>query len=161
MTALVIIGDGKIDCPPCRGFGYVAAAPGEPAILRCKTCDGLGRTWAPGAPSFGCPTNLGERTPGEIVTTATGIRARVLWQMPKREKIGKVWREPDTTFLGLIDDFDDHESTRPTPYPARLGVTSIEFAKVASNEDDGAGGKHVDPVDPVFAQSSVGKATLL
>lgn len=160
MTALAHPGDGKIDCPACRGFCYVGP-PGEPALERCAPCDGIGRVWGPGAPTFGCPTNLGERTPGEVVTLGTGIRARVLWQMPKREKIGKVWREPDTTFLGLIDEFDDHESTTPRPYPSKLGVTSIEVSKAPTGEDDGSGGKHVDPVDPVFAQSSVGKATLL
>lgn len=133
-----------VPCATCSGAGMIWPPPAGIAWIRCASCDGLGRVWAPGGPSFGFPTRLRDRIPGEIVELATGERGRILWHHPKKR--------PETTFLGLFDAFDDHESHDPTPFPAVLGVIGGDAAgipPIATGREDHVGEKNADLVDPV------------
>lgn len=150
-------GDGRMDCPECKGSGVIWPPP-TPIIERCKPCDGFGRVWPKGGPMFDCTLRLGDRIAGEIVTIATGVRARVLWQMPQKRSKKDF---PETTFLGLIDDFDDHESTTPVPFPAVLGVRTVDVKLDATIKGDGAGEKGGDVIDPIIRQASAGRGDLL
>lgn len=134
-----------IDCPACHGAG------GFPTTLwwaRCAACDGIGRAWAPGAPSYGHETTLADRTPGEVVTLGNGERGRVLWHMPRRTK--KV--TPETTFLGMIEPFTDLESPLPVPYPSCVGVLSVDVSRTAGDDNAHDRSRSVDLGDPVHRQ---------
>lgn len=132
----------RIVCPACRGAGgsWVTTL-----WTRCRPCDGVGFTWAPGAPRYGLPSVLSDTTPGEVVTIGTGEQARVLWHQPRKTK--KV--TPDTTFLGMIDPFTEVESHRPVPYPSCVGVLSVDVSRAKVDSDPHAGEKTGDRNDPV------------
>ncbi len=115
------------------------------AWLRCAACDGIGTAWGIGAPAFGCLTTLADRDPGEVVTLGNGDRGRILWHMPRKTKK----RRPDTTFLGLIDDFTDRESSTPIAYPSVVGVLTVDESRTACDQDAHAGERGVDYNDPV------------
>jgi hypothetical protein len=130
---------GKVECPSCRGDG---GAFGVIDWQRCKACDGLGQAWAPGGPRFGARLTLGEVAAGQIVELATGHRARVLWHMPRKN--------PTTTFVGLIDAFDDSEAPNPTAVHSTIGVTSSKVRTQSDNDRDVHDGeKDADAVDPM------------
>lgn len=129
---------GKMTCANCDGNG-------REDFTLCKACDGLGQVWPPDGPRFGAPMCLAERNAGEIVTTATGHRGRILWHMPRRKR----GQRPEVTFLGLIDDFDDYESTTPTMFASELGVVSVANGLTVARElEDHDGEKDSDAVDP-------------
>jgi len=107
----------------------------------CRGCDGLCHVWEPGAPTYGCVIRLGDRVPGEIVILGTGQRCRILWHTPK----GKP-HEREVTFVAMIDDFDDHESSEMIPTSSDLGVRSVGV--VVPDTDDG--GRADDLVDPMI-----------
>lgn len=65
--------------------------------------------------------------------------------MPRRTKK----RRPDTTFLGLFDDFTDRETHTPISYPSCVGVLTVDVARSAGDRDAHAGERGVDYNDPV------------
>lgn len=132
----------EIPCPPCAGLGYLFPASGW---LLCASCDGVGRTWAPGAPGYDCKIRLADREPGEIVQLGNGDRGRILWHSPRKNKRQK----PDVTFIGLIGDFDDVESAIPTKYPSCVGVISVGIQRLAGDADDHAHDHSEDLSDPL------------
>lgn len=136
-----------MQCPDCGGTGK--RAPNARAIWPlCARCSGVGRTWIPGAPSFGCDVTLADRDPGEIVTLGNDDRGRILWHMPRKTK--KV--RPETTFVGLIGMFDDIESHTPTAYPSSIGVASVDVSRRTVDHDAHAGEREIDYNDPVHRQ---------
>ncbi len=130
-----------VTCPDCNGAGGRYAAPWD----RCVPCGGIGRTWTPGAPAFGCVIKLADRDPGEIVTLGNGDRGRILWHMPRRKK--KV--VPETTFLGLLDEFTDRESYTPTMYPACVGVSTVDESRRVVDLESHDRDREIDYNDPV------------
>jgi hypothetical protein len=100
-----------------------------------------------GGPSFGCTIVLGERTPGDLLLLGSGARALVSWHIPRVD--------PETTFVRLIDDFDDTEHENPIPISSSMGVREV----IAPNRwgpvdkkrrsDDGRGTKDADLEDPM------------
>ena len=131
-------------CPSCRGVGgWIHSASNR--WLRCHTCDGIGRSWAPGAPSFGCDVTLADRDPGEVVTLGNGDRGKILWHMPRKSK--KV--RPETTFLGYIDEFTGAESHRPVAYPSCVGVLSVDIPRTPLDREVHDREKSLDLNDPV------------
>lgn len=131
----------RIPCPRCFGQGWRIAAP---SWVLCAGCDGIGKTWSPGAPSFGCSILLGSRVPGEIVTLGNGDRGKLLWHSP-RGKDKK--RPPETSYIGLIDEFDN-EDHRPTAYPSCVGVSSVGIPR-GRGDDDHYGDRSADVSDPM------------
>lgn len=117
-----------VPCSACGGSCHVWNLMELPPLLvRCRSCDGLGRQWAVGAPAFGCTGTLADREPGEFVTLGNGQRAKVLWHQPrKRPKV-----TPETTFLDILDasDFFERETFVPVPYPSCIGVASVDNPK--------------------------------
>ncbi len=132
-------------CPACRGAGGAFYRYGW---ARCAGCDGIGRAFIAGAPAFGCSITLADRDPGEIVTLGNGDRGRILWHMPRKTK--KV--RPETTFIGMVREFDDAEDHTPIPYPSSVGVASVDVARVAADRESHAGERDVDLNDPVHRQ---------
>ena len=135
----------RVQCPVCHGGCYIHPAPAPHAWLRCAACDGIGTTWAAGAPAFDCSTTLADRDPGEVVTLGNGDRGRILWHMPRRTRK----QRPDTTFLGLFDDFTDRETHDPIPYPSCVGVLTVDVTRARADDDAHAGERGVDYNDPV------------
>ncbi len=118
---------GKEVCSACEGAGVIHPAPPPHAWLRCSPCDGIGSVWKPDGPRFGAPLVLGRQRAGDIVELATGHRGRILWHVPRpTRKVAAV-----VTFVGLIDDFDDHESDTPTAFHSVIGVVSVASRGVA------------------------------
>lgn len=64
----------ELDCPDCAGGGWLIGS----TWTVCARCDGKGKVWVVGAPSFGCKMTLGSRRLGEIVTLGNGDRGRIL-----------------------------------------------------------------------------------
>lgn len=130
-----------VTCPWCRGQGWIVAPP---SWVLCEPCDGIGRTWAPGAPSYGCKILLGSRNPGEIVILGNLDRGRLLWHSPRGNDKK---RPPQVSYLGMIDDFDvqDH---RPTSYPSCVGVSSVSVPR-SHQSDDHYGERSPEPLDPM------------
>lgn len=136
-----------VPCQPCSGAGgYFDSTFGTWNWRRCETCDGVGKSWAPGAPSYGCDITLADRDPGEVVTLGTGEQAKILWHMPRRSK--KI--RPETTFLGMIGEFDGVESHNPIPFPSSVGVRSIDVCRVWADHDAHDRSKDEDVSDPIF-----------
>jgi hypothetical protein len=139
-----MITPGRQTCTACNGNG----GGFRDAWLRCIACDGIGHTWKPGGPKFGCPLTLGEREPGEIVILGSGERARIAWHAPR--PAGKV--KATTTFVHLFDDFDEeYELPNPVPVSSGIGVRSVATTK-PHVDDDGTGHKNVDIIDPLNRQ---------
>lgn len=134
-----------VTCPTCRGAGIIHPPPVDVSWLRCSLCDGIGRSWAPGAPLYDCVIILADRDPGEIVTLGNGERAKIAWHMPRRKK--KV--RPLTTFLLLLDEFTERENPNPVPYPSCVGVASVDVSRRIADHDDHAGERAEDLNDPV------------
>jgi len=111
-----------VQCSTCHGSGCVAIRiTSFYDSGRCPRCDGLGRQWAPGAPSYGCTVTLADRYPGEIVTLGTGQRAKILWHMPRK----KPKQVPESTFVDLLEEFTDAETYKAVEYPSCVGVEVI------------------------------------
>lgn len=140
----------RVSCPICGGAGYIHPPPPPHAWLQCSSCDGIGTAWAAGAPLFDCASTLADRDPGEIVTLGNGDRGRILWHMPRKKK--KV--RPETTFLGLFDDFTDRETHAPIAFPSCVGVLSVDEARTAGDCDVHGGERGVDYNDPVYRSVS-------
>lgn len=124
-----------VPCRDCLGNGHVRV-PGKTfelgAIVRCRSCDGLGRQWAPGAPAYGCEVTLADREPGEVVTLGNGQRAKILWHQPRKRKGVVV----ETTFIDLLEDgFFERETFKPVPYPSCVGVASVDEARPQSDRE--------------------------
>jgi len=88
---------------------------------------------------------LADRDPGEIVTLGNGDRGKILWHMPRKTKKVK----PETTWLGLVEEFTCAESHRPIAYPSCIGVLSVDVARAQLDRDDHEGEKGIDLNDPV------------
>lgn len=138
MTAVLVL------CALCAGTGKSAPTPASLWPL-CSRCAGVGRTWVAGAPSFDCKLTLADREPGEVVTLGNGDRGRILWHMPRKAK--KV--RPQTTFLGLIGEFDEIESYDPISYPSCVGVATVDVSRAVVDRDAHAGERELDYNDPV------------
>jgi hypothetical protein len=124
----------EMPCPDCC-FGHPAADP----WAFCATCNGLGRTWRPGAPLYGCKTTLGKRKPGEIVTLGNGDRGKIL----AHRKNGT-----PTTMIALIGEFSGLESKESTTYPSCVGVVSVSDPKWFY-DDDAHHNSGADETDPM------------
>lgn len=111
----------------------------------CRACDGLGRVFAPGAPSFGCSVTLADRWPGEIVTLGNGDRVKILWHMPRK----KPKQVPETTFLDILDPFTELESYRPVPYPSSIGVSAVDVSREPTDMKTHERERSVDISDPL------------
>ena len=131
-----------VKCEDCSGSGVFVLVV---AIRRCKSCDGTGRMWAPGAPSYGCSAVLGDTIPGEIVTLGNGQQVRVLWHMPRRTKNVR----PEMTFVGEIEPFTEIESHRPVPCPSCVGVRSVDVSRAVVEDVSHANERSVDYGDPM------------
>lgn len=144
-------------CTRCVGCGVVdltaeeilVAHPREARVLiaeqinltaPCRTCRGVGFVDKPGGPRFGALITLTERSPGEVVELVTGQRARIAWHYPRTE--------PDTTFVAILDDFDDTEHIGRLPFPSGTGVRATYGDAIASQLDDGYRAKAADALDP-------------
>jgi hypothetical protein len=119
----------------------------------CRTCDGVGHVWRYGGPRFGAKLELGKCHAGEVVELATGDRARVLWHMPRKN--------PATTFVALIDSFDDTVAAAATPVDSRLGVLSVATKAVPQSDDYHEGEKDSDAVDPIARRTRAHGGPLL
>ncbi len=93
---------------------------------------------------------LADRIAGEVVELGNGDVGRVLWHSPRPKKKGD---RPDTTYLGLIDDFDGLESTDPTRYPSCVGVRSVSVSR-AQGDGDHHGERGSDREDPLQRRES-------
>jgi hypothetical protein len=127
----------EIQCTHCIGIGWLTP-PGTWVL--CSVCDGIGRTWAPGAPGYGCKITLKQRFVGEIVTLGNWERGRILWHAPKKN--------PTMTYLAVIDDFTEEQSHSPTGYPSVVGVRSVASPRFFTG-DDGTGSRQTDQIDPM------------
>jgi hypothetical protein len=125
-------------CQQCGGCGHIFPPPADLAWLRCSICDGSGHQLVEGAPLFGCTMTLGSRKRGEIVTLGNGDRGRI----QRHTKNGT-----PMTFITLIGDFDDVESTYTTMYPSSIGVSSVADARWC--EDNDHQGERQDNEDPM------------
>lgn len=131
----------QVPCPRCLGQGWLM--PPDRSWVLCAGCDGVGKAWAPGGPSFGCKIKLGERIAGEIVTLGNGDVGRIAWHSPR----GKDKKNPPTTtFLTLIE-FGD-EDDRPVGYPSCTGVASVAIQR-GRGDDDHFGDRGTDAGDPM------------
>ncbi len=135
---------GCMTCPTCKGNGVIVSA----GWSRCTSCSGVGHTWKPGGPKFGCSITLGEREPGEHVELGSGERAIIAWHTPRpTKKIPAV-----TTFVRMFDAFDEEfELPNPVPVSSVIGVRSVAATK-PHVEDDGTGAKDADMIDPLNRQ---------
>lgn len=135
-----------VPCSACLGYCHIDVQVGN-AIerVRCRSCDGLGRQWAPGAPAYGCTTTIADREPGEVVTLGNGQRAKILWHMPrKRPKIA-----PETTFIDILEGFFETETFVPVPYPSCIGVASVDSPRTVADRDAHDRDRTEDPGDPM------------
>ncbi len=105
----------------------------------CTRCDGIGRIWLDGGPSFGCKMTLATRKRGEIVTLGNGDRGRVV----RHSKRGP------TTALVLIDDMFEQEAAEATEYPSETGVRSTLPALAINDDEAGQAKSRHDQVDPL------------
>lgn len=136
-----------IVCPTCAGIGVVS--PTHASLWPvCATCDGSGRTWAPGAPGYELEQTLADRVPGEVVTLGNGDMGKIAWHMPR--KTNKV--KPETTFLLEVDPFTGAEDSRPVSYPSCVGVASVDVSRAKVEDVSHAGGRDLDLNDPVHRQ---------
>lgn len=109
-------------------------------------CNGIGKTWIPGGPSFGCKLVLAKCRPGEIVVLGTGERGRV---------IRHVKRGTPSTDVALIGDFDDLEEETPTSYPSVVGVASISVGQGRPQDIAGQVRSRTDHLDPLQKQKAL------
>jgi hypothetical protein len=130
----------EVDCPSCAGGGWII---GDSWTV-CAACNGNGKAWLDGAPSYGLKMTLGSRRLGEIVTLGNGDRGRIV----RHDK-----RDPRTTSIALIGDFDGTESSYPTSYPSVVGVLSVSDPRWFSDDESHAHDRS-DTTDPLR-----GKAT--
>lgn len=121
----------EVPCPACAGCG-------TPYWNLCRTCDGTGRAWAPGAPSYGCVITLADRKVGEIVVIGNGDRGRI---------VRHIKRGAPMTYVIPIDDFVGESSTA-RPYPSCTGVASVADRRWASDDSDHQG-QRLDDQDPI------------
>lgn len=135
-------------CSVCRGSCHIQIPQLDGQIagyVRCRSCDGLGRQWAPGAPAYGCKVTLADREPGEVVTLGNGQRAKILWHMPRKKP--KV--TPETTFLDILVEFHETETYLPIPYPSCIGVASVDVARAVTDREAHDRERTADPNDPM------------
>jgi hypothetical protein len=139
-----------VPCSACRGNCHVvlvkiAGGVQSRETVRCWSCDGLGRQWAPGAPAYGCSITLADREPGEIVTLGNGQRVKILWHMPrKRPKV-----RPETTFVDVLVEFYDTETFVPVPYPSCVGVATVDVSRAAGDRETHDRERSADLNDPM------------
>lgn len=65
--------------------------------------------------------------------------------MPRKTK--KV--RPETTFVGLFDDFTDRETFQPIAFPSCVGVLSVDERRMVADHDAHGGERGIDYNDPV------------
>jgi hypothetical protein len=123
------------DCPRCGGVGWER----DDMFKLCLDCGGVGKTWIPGAPGFGCKIVLGKRKVGEIVTLGNGDRGRIV----RHDKRGA-----PRTSVALIGDFDDIQAEEATSYPSATGVVSVSDPRW-HDDDSGHAHSREDQADPI------------
>lgn len=133
-----------VQCSRCAGYGHLP----PDYWSSCPDCKQTGRVWAPGAPAFECSITLADRYPGEIVTLGNGDQGRILWHMPRKKK--KV--TPETTFLGLFEEFTGQESYTPVSYPSCVGVSTVDHAIVMADDEAHDRERDIDYNDPIHRQ---------
>lgn len=123
-------------CPGCGGYGWIF---GVSPLELCRQCDGIGRVFIDGGPSFGCKLTLEDCSPGQEVTLGTGDRALVV----RHDMAGTA-----TTMVRLFDPMYDEFSQAETSYPAVTGVVIVQStawhrlpAKETGRRED-----HLDPL---------------
>lgn len=99
-------------CASCAGYGRI----GIDQVI-CTPCDGIGRSFIEGGPSFGCKLKLADCKPGQEVTLGNGERARIM-QHCKRAT-------PTTKVIRYDPMFDSWEES-PTTYPSSTGVVIVQ-----------------------------------
>lgn len=124
-------------CPSCCGYGRVNFE-----LCRQPGCDGIGRIFVEGAPSFGCKTTLAEVDPGCIATLGNGDRGRIIRHVQRGE------HDTPTTEVALIDDFLETEDDTTTTYPSSTGVRSVSPTS-RLRKPDGSGRGRQDHLDPL------------
>lgn len=128
-------------CQDCNGYGRRLGRLDEPQFLGelCARCQGIGREFIEGGPTFGCKIALSKTKPGQIVTLGNGDRGRV---------IRHCHRGTPTTEIALIDPMFDDESTETTTYPSETGVASMSASSWFADPSGGSRGKedHLDPL---------------
>lgn len=136
-----------VPCSSCNGSCHIAVKVDTFwETRRCDRCDGLGRQWAPGAPSYGCKETLADRWPGDIVTLGNGQRVKIAWHQPRKDPRRPKIR-PETTYLDHLIEFTEVETYIPIPYPSCIGVASVELARQAGEDHDGdRGPDYNDPM---------------
>jgi hypothetical protein len=120
-------------CSACNGFGRGGDA-------MCWPCDGIGRVWIDGGPSFGCKMRLATRKVGEVVTLGNGDRGRIIRHCRRGEP---------STEIAIIDEMTEEEAEVTTSYPGTTGVRSTLPA--GAKEEDAAGRSRTrrDQLDPL------------
>lgn len=122
-------------CSECTGYGRRGTD-----WMCCERCDGIGRVFIAGGPSFGCKLQLSGRKRGEIVTLGNGDRGRVV----SHSKRGR-----PSTRIALIDELFETESPAPTEYPSSTGVRSTLPALAQRDDEAGNARAKVDNMDPM------------
>lgn len=151
-----MITPGREVCAECRGDGGDFRGPGA-AWLRCAACGGIGDTWIAGGPRFGCPMDLGDRYPGEVVELGTGDRAVIAWHTPRKTNR----QRPDATFVRMFDPFTDELERDPIGLASVLGVRSVSVKLAAEAVELHDGEKDSDALDPFARRQREGKGPLL
>lgn len=126
-------------CPSCHGHGRQGFD-----LCQFPGCDGVGRVYIEGGPSFGCRLTLADCKRGQIVTLGTHDRGRL---------VRHGWRGVDVdgpprwTELALIDPLFETEATALTWYPSETGVASASVTmKSGDRRGDRSRADHVDPL---------------
>lgn len=126
-------------CPECRGLGRQ-----DFDLCRYPGCDGVGRVFIEGGPSFGCRLTLAGCQRGQIVTLGNRDRGRLLRH---------IWRgadmdgPPRDTELLLIEPFFETEATEATWYPSCTGVLSASVTlKSQARRGNRGRADHLDPL---------------
>jgi hypothetical protein len=122
-------------CPACLGYGRID-------FILCTNCDGTGRTWIAGGPSFGCKLVLSDVKRGQIATLGNHDRGRVLRHCE---------RGPVTEMI-VIDPMFDVEDVAPTWYPSETGVISVSAASWFNDDSSGQKGRGEDLLDPLHGK---------
>lgn len=129
-------------CIACNGCGVPSTAMRGSTWRVCVPCDGVGRVWLPGGPSFGAIAGtLDMVDPGQLARIGpdASVTVKVFAHNPKPAKGVR----PIVTMVRIVDEWDDSLS-EPIPMPSCVGVHSKIAPTQQIKEHDG-----VDIGDPL------------